>query len=190
MRPGTYRIVNLVSGTAITETRDGAVGWQLVDGKHQQWFAQRSGEGYRFQNVASGGYLAVASTNDHNNQLYCGGYPTTWMLFSNPEHRGKGVYAIIMGDTDRILDLNSWGGKADGTKITAFAQPEFTCSECRTWCFERISDETGEGPTETQLALVRAEKTIQNQAAEIEFLRKLLLDSREIRLPSYLNNTT
>ncbi|KAL5638174.1 hypothetical protein ACGC1H_005020 [Rhizoctonia solani] len=189
MKPGTYRIVNLVSGTVITETANGAVGWQLTCGKHQQWFVQRSGDGYRFQNATSGVYLAVASTDDNNNQLYCGAYPTTWMLITNPEYTGKDVYGIMMGDTDRVLDLNSWGGKADGTKITAFSKSEFKGGpKCRMWRFERINDETGEGPTEAQLALTRAEKIIQTQAAEIEFLRKLLLDSRQEYSPKRPNN--
>ncbi|KAG8726438.1 hypothetical protein FRC11_000135 [Ceratobasidium sp. 423] len=105
MKPGTYRIVNLASGTAITQTGLGEVASRTVDhdSKDQQWFSQRSGDVYRFRNVASGGYLAIASTDDC--ELYCGGYPTTWMLVANHEHRSHNTYGIIMGDTDRILDF-------------------------------------------------------------------------------------
>ncbi|CAE6470107.1 unnamed protein product [Rhizoctonia solani] len=181
MKPGTYRIVNLVSGTVITETENGAVGWQLTGGKHQQWFAQRSGEGYQFQNVTSGGYLTIASTNDNNNKLYCGAYPTTWMLVTNPEYTGKDVYGIVMGDTDRVLDLND----NDFFQTRIQRRPEMQNVEIRTY---KPSDETGEDPTEAQLALARAEKTIQTQAAEIEFLRKLLLGSRQEYSPKHPNN--
>ncbi|CAE6470121.1 unnamed protein product [Rhizoctonia solani] len=172
MKPGTYRIVNLNSGTAITANHRGTVGWHKQDSKDQQWFAQASGKGYRFRNIASGGYLAVTSTTDSDNRLYCGEYPTTWALVTNPDHSGHEVYGIMIGDTDRMLDL-----------IHAYSRARHNGStKHRTWRFERISDETGEelpSLTQTKEALSRAEKTIQTQASEIEFLRKLLLDGRK-----------
>ncbi|KAH7329794.1 hypothetical protein B0J17DRAFT_632542 [Rhizoctonia solani] len=93
MRPGTYKIVNLKSGTAITGNHLGTVGWRINDSKHQQWFILHSGEGYQFKNVATGGYLAVAIIGDSGNRLYCSGYPTTWSLVPNTEYRGYGIYS-------------------------------------------------------------------------------------------------
>ncbi|KAL5638173.1 hypothetical protein ACGC1H_005019 [Rhizoctonia solani] len=182
MKPGTYRIVNLNSGTAITANHRGTVGWRKQDSKDQQWFAQASGKGYRFKNVAFSGYLAVTSTTDSDNRLHCGEYPTTWALVINPDHSGHEVYGIMMGDTDRMLDLVNWGSSTDGTEIRAYSRARHNGStKHRTWKFERISDETGEelsSLAQTKEALSRAEKTVQTQAAEIEFLRKLLLDGR------------
>ncbi|CAE6470141.1 unnamed protein product [Rhizoctonia solani] len=120
MKPGTYRIVNLASGTAITEIGPGEVASRPVDydSKTQQWFAQHSGDGYQFKSLKSGGYLAIASINDHNGELYSSGYPTSWMLFPNPEHRGHNTYGILMGDTDLILDLADGPKRADKTKAS------------------------------------------------------------------------
>ncbi|CAE6417735.1 unnamed protein product [Rhizoctonia solani] len=178
MKPGTYRIVNIVSDTAITKTESGIVGWRREAGNRQLWFAQPSGKGYQFKNVASGGYLAISSTTDNKNKLYCGGYPTTWMLVSNPEYTGNDTYGIIMGDTDRILDLSNWGDRADGTVIFAVSHTQFTGGpKCRVWIFERISDETDEDSpslSQTREALICAEKINKTQESEISFLRHLL----------------
>ncbi|CAE6346903.1 unnamed protein product [Rhizoctonia solani] len=184
MKPGTYRIVNLKSNTAIIENHLGTVGWRKLEGsKNQQWFVQISGEGYRFKNVESGGYLAVSITGDWGNRVYCGGYPTTWTLAPNPEYKGLGIYGIMVGDTDLILDLLDWGNKSDGTSIHASSRVLHTGStQHMAWKFEHLSDETGEeSPTGAQIkeALSRSEKTIEAQAAEIQFLRTLILDIRQ-----------
>ncbi|KAJ1305855.1 hypothetical protein OPQ81_010579 [Rhizoctonia solani] len=118
MKPGTYRIVNLKRGTAITENHIGTVGWRVEESKGQLWFAQRSGEGYRFKNLETGGYLVAVVKTDLENRAYCGGYPTTWALVPNLEHRGYGIYGIVMGNMDYILDLSGWGNTADGTKAS------------------------------------------------------------------------
>ncbi|CAE6510389.1 unnamed protein product [Rhizoctonia solani] len=185
MKPGTYKIVNLASGTAMTDTGSGVVGQRKGDTQRQQWFAQQSGEGYQFKNVGSGGYLALMSTDDHRNELYCGVYPTTWKLTHNPHHTGQDTHGMMMGDTDRILDLGNWGSSADGTRIHGFSHSRHNASTIhRVWKFERINDQTGEVSPELAKAkeeLSRAQNTIQTQATEIEFLRKLLLDSRQKR---------
>ncbi|KAG8755879.1 hypothetical protein FRC11_005718 [Ceratobasidium sp. 423] len=108
---------------------------------------------------------------------------------------------IMMGDTDRILDLIDWSNAADGTCIHGTPRRRHIAGGGSTqhmaWKFEHISDETGEEtPSSAQIqdALSRAEKTIQTQAAEIEFLRRLILDSRQeaasAQTPQQPPNTT
>ncbi|CAE6435639.1 unnamed protein product [Rhizoctonia solani] len=147
------------------------------------WFVQLSGEGYRLKNVESGGYLAMPFHGDSDNRAYCGGYPTTWILVPNHEHRGYGVYGIMAGDTDRILDLTDWGNAANGTLIYSTCRTRHTgATKHMAWKFEHLSDETGEetpAQTQTQEALSRSEEIIEAQAAEIQFLRRLVLDLRQ-----------
>ncbi|CAE6450829.1 unnamed protein product [Rhizoctonia solani] len=194
MEPGTYRIVNLAHGTVITENNMGVVGYHTA-GHKGLWFAQRSGEGYRFKNVVSGGYLAVASTVDHNCELYSSRYPTTWALTFNPEHRGHDLYGILMGDTDRILDLSSG---ADGTKARTchIAFGEFAKSQISRFMrslnpFMKDQPNTGCGnsyPIDEEVPDLaraqRAEETIKSQVAEIGYLRQLILDDRQEKAES------
>ncbi|KAL5638158.1 hypothetical protein ACGC1H_005011 [Rhizoctonia solani] len=196
MQPGTYIIVNLTNKTAITNNDLGVVGWRKVDSRNQQWFIQNSGEGYRFKNVASGGYLAVASTVDQNCDLYCSGYPTTWALVSNPEHKGHGLYGVMMGDTDRILDLSDG---ADGTKIYAFSHSLHKGSTGhRVWIFERVNDEAGDdrlfatdrrlGEAESLSNLSELNQKVTRLTSQVERLELLLAELRDSqRLP---NNMT
>ncbi|KAF8706698.1 hypothetical protein RHS03_04806, partial [Rhizoctonia solani] len=161
------------------------VGWQKVEGSknQQQWLVQPSGEGYQFKNVASGGYLAVAITAEYGNRVHCSGYPTTWALVPNHEHRGYNIYGIMVGDTDRILDLIKWGDKSDGTPIEATHRYRHTGSTHHmAWKFECLSEDTSEESfthSEAKEKLSRSEKIIETQAAEIQFLRQLVLDIRQ-----------
>ncbi|CAE6508329.1 unnamed protein product [Rhizoctonia solani] len=187
MKSGVYRILNLKSSTAMTENHLGAVvGWRRQDTKDQQWFVQESGKGYQFRNVASGGYIAIACIADSDNKIYCSDYPTTWALVPNPEHRGHSHFSIMMGDTDRILDLSDWGNTANGTQISASSRIRHGNSPTQhmTWKFERIGDEAREelsAPAQGTGRTVdyHAEEMIKSQAAEIAFLRQLVLDSRQ-----------
>ncbi|QRV97895.1 DNA double-strand break repair Rad50 ATPase [Ceratobasidium sp. AG-Ba] len=63
---GTYRIISVASGTCIKAHNDWeAVCWKREDeNKEQQWYVQRSGEGYRIQNCLHGTYLSVCETKD------------------------------------------------------------------------------------------------------------------------------
>ncbi|EUC56440.1 hypothetical protein RSOL_179440 [Rhizoctonia solani AG-3 Rhs1AP] len=183
MRPGTYKILNLKSGTAMTENDLGTVGWRNENTKDQQWFVQVSGEGYRIKNVASGGYLSAIYGEDSDDRAYCGGYPTTWTLVPNPEHRGYNIYGITIGDTDRGLDLQYWGSTIDGTKIHANSRTRHTGSTHH-WCwrFEYINDDQGEEPTNStqiQQDLSRLETIIQAQLAEIKLLKESLLTGQQ-----------
>ncbi|CAE6521184.1 unnamed protein product, partial [Rhizoctonia solani] len=184
MKPGTYRIVNLKSGTAIAVNHLGTVGWHIEDSKSQK-FVQHSGEGYRFKNSETGGYLAAVFDDDLNNRVYCSGYPTTWVLVPNPAHRGHGIYGIIIGETDRVVDLTGWGNATDGTKLYVVSRTEHTGStQHMAWKFEylKFSDEMGEESpslSRAQEALAREQQTVRVQAHEIKLLREFLLASRE-----------
>ncbi|CAE6468228.1 unnamed protein product [Rhizoctonia solani] len=104
------------------------------------------------------------------------------MLVPHPDYTGHNTYLIMMGDTDRALDLNDWGNANDGTKITAFCNAQLKGPKCRVWKFERINDDSGEEtprPTQIQEALLRAEQVNKAQEAEIVFLRQLVLDGRQ-----------
>ncbi|KAG8755878.1 hypothetical protein FRC11_005717 [Ceratobasidium sp. 423] len=92
----------------------------------------------------------------------------------------------MMANTDRILDLDYWGSADDGTPIHGAGRTGHTLARHPTqhmaWRFEHINNETGdEKPDSTQIQeeLSRAQKMIQTQATEIEFLRKLDLEGRQ-----------
>ncbi|CEL61573.1 hypothetical protein RSOLAG1IB_10136 [Rhizoctonia solani AG-1 IB] len=89
----------------------------------------------------------------------------------------------MAGDTDRILDLTDWGNAANGTLISSTCRTRHTgATKHMVWKFEHLSDETGEetpAQTQTQEALSRSEEIIEAQAAEIQFLRRLVLDLRQ-----------
>ncbi|KDN36993.1 hypothetical protein RSAG8_10446, partial [Rhizoctonia solani AG-8 WAC10335] len=195
MKPGTYRIINLKGGTAITVNHLGTVGWRVEDSKNQQWFVQSSGEGYRFKNVAAGGYLAVVAHEDSGGTVYCGGYPTTWALVPNLEHRGYSIYGIVVGDTDHTLDLTDWGNAADGTKIYSGSRTKHTGStQHMAWKFQHINDDPGEeSPSiaQTREALTLMQRTANAQAIEIKLLREFLLTSRQevVRLTSQMEKS-
>ncbi|CAE7140699.1 unnamed protein product, partial [Rhizoctonia solani] len=91
--------------------------------------------------------------------------------------------SIMMGDTDRILDLADWGSTADGTGICGHSRSAHGISSTKhlTWILEHISDETGEElPVPTQIPVVdpRDGEKIKSQASEITFLRQLVQDCR------------
>jgi hypothetical protein len=109
LRPGTYRIVSGLTGTAIQVSdhdHTKVVAWERHDGESQQvcsldvqvhyypvadggnnmqkWFLQRSGDGYKFKNRRHGTYLAVCSTDIHS-LAYAARYPTTWVLLKTDD---------------------------------------------------------------------------------------------------------
>ncbi|KAG9090517.1 hypothetical protein FS749_000494 [Ceratobasidium sp. UAMH 11750] len=138
--PGTYRIVSEGSGTAMTAPDWN--GWDVVcwhkhDGKNQQWFVQRSGLGYSIKNCATGHYLAV-SRMEEVTPVYCGRYPTTWVL--NQEHGG--IHTMKCGDNDNIIDLDDWGKGHDGNHMHLYRGGNWMVH--RRWWFERLSDDSGE----------------------------------------------
>ncbi|KAL5638169.1 hypothetical protein ACGC1H_005017 [Rhizoctonia solani] len=95
MKSGTYRIVNLSNEKAIADDDNKIVFSRKEDSKDQQWFVQRAGDGYRFKNVASGGYLAVVVNGKYDSEsqiAYSGRYPMTWMLVSDPNNTGRTIY--------------------------------------------------------------------------------------------------
>ncbi|CEL63195.1 hypothetical protein RSOLAG1IB_05237 [Rhizoctonia solani AG-1 IB] len=103
LKPGTYRIFNPAAGTAIQMSYHdptGVIAWEKHDGKNQQWFLQRSGGGYQFQNRRYGAYLAVGNTDNYT-LVYASRYPTTWLLLKYDGH-----YIIQVADKNRVLDLH------------------------------------------------------------------------------------
>ncbi|KAL5638171.1 hypothetical protein ACGC1H_005018 [Rhizoctonia solani] len=135
MKPGTYRIVNLSNGGAITEKDNDIVVSSKADSEDQQvfimsllnradisnplyfslqWFVQYAGDGFQIKNVASGGYLAAIAEIGYEGRLqtpYCGRYLTTWMLVADPANRGRTMYGIILADAGVALNSFSKDSK-------------------------------------------------------------------------------
>ncbi|CAE6470130.1 unnamed protein product [Rhizoctonia solani] len=178
MKAGTYRIVNLSNGEAITEKDSDIVVSSKADSEYQQWFVQHAGDGYQIKNVASGGYLAAIAEIGYEGRLqapYSGRYPTTWMLVADPANRGRTMYGIILADAG--VALNSY---LNDHEISIF--PESTSSSpSATWTFEHIrTDEEVTGITQVQATVdLRTEEMIKSQEAEIAFLRQLITDGRQ-----------
>ncbi|KAL5638172.1 hypothetical protein ACGC1H_005018 [Rhizoctonia solani] len=203
MKPGTYRIVNLSNGGAITEKDNDIVVSSKADSEDQQvfimsllnradisnplyfslqWFVQYAGDGFQIKNVASGGYLAAIAEIGYEGRLqtpYCGRYLTTWMLVADPANRGRTMYGIILADAG--VALNSF---SKDSKVSIFPESTTSTLAMATWIFEHISDTTGEeviGITQAQAPAVdsRAEELIKSQEVEIAFLRRLVTDGRQ-----------
>ncbi|CAE6539513.1 unnamed protein product [Rhizoctonia solani] len=187
MKPGTYRIVNLSNEKAIADDDDKIVFSRKEDCKDQQWFVQPAGDGYRFKNVASGGYLAVVVNGKYDSEsqiAYSGRYPTTWMLVSDPKSTGRTIYGVKMADTHYLLNVSSDRSSDGDTQLCTvsygYSYPSSE-SRSRAWKFEQLSDVTDSelpGVTRTPIVDPRAEERIKSQAAEIAFLRELVLDNR------------
>ncbi|KAH7343627.1 ricin B lectin domain-containing protein [Rhizoctonia solani] len=104
LEPGTYRIFNALAGTAIQISDHDptkVVAWEQHSGENQQWFLQRSGDGYQLQNRRHGAYLAVCNTDNHA-LVYASRYPTTWVFL-----KSSGNYIVQFADRNRVLDLHN-----------------------------------------------------------------------------------
>ncbi|KAG8692942.1 hypothetical protein FRC08_009438 [Ceratobasidium sp. 394] len=139
VQPGTYRIVSVASSTCIISHGNwNAVCWRKLDNKNQQWYVQRSGEGYRIKNCSTGLYLVISDAGVHA-KVCCGRYPTTWEL--NQGMKDHDMYTIKYPDCDRVVDLHEGAGH-DGNEL--HMHPQGGWLACKRWRFERLSDDTGE----------------------------------------------
>ncbi|KAF8608033.1 hypothetical protein BDV93DRAFT_519106 [Ceratobasidium sp. AG-I] len=147
IEPGTYRIINVASETAITVPNYdhwAVVGWESTEEPNQHWFVQRSGEGFRFKNCFYGQYITLAST-DWFSKVYLGRYPASWQILPSE----AGSYVIQYGDADRVLDLHdAYGPGRDGNEIHIWPRHELQTQ--KRWKFERISDDTGDEDAQPQ----------------------------------------
>lgn len=118
---GTYRIINVRHNAAITvldhnpwaiigrpihkefnqQVHDAhpnrLTHWLLI--VRVQWFVQRSGEGYRFQNCLYGHYITIASTKP-SARVYLGQYPPTWKILQD----GEGSYVYVLPNGSNSLN--------------------------------------------------------------------------------------
>ncbi|KAG8740049.1 hypothetical protein FRC10_004807 [Ceratobasidium sp. 414] len=155
LAPGTYRLVNVKSGTALTVS-DGGEGhifcWQRHGGKVQQVRtfpapngadakppACRSGDRYRFKNSGTGQYLTVSNT-ENATEVYGGKHPASWDLDRKEEDRDS--YMIRFRDYNRVLDLDGWGAGYNGNRV--HMSPQLEWMPHRSWRFERLGNEPGE----------------------------------------------
>lgn len=113
--------------------------WERNNNKNQQWFAQRSGEGYRFKNCQFGHYLAISETRVCA-PVYAGWYPTSWQLIQNKED--SNMYILRSGDVNLVIDLDDYGAKHNGNHLHTYAQEHWVPQ--KRWRLERLSDDTGE----------------------------------------------
>ncbi|KAG8692396.1 hypothetical protein FRC09_011219 [Ceratobasidium sp. 395] len=142
LAPGTYRIINVKSGTALTVS-DGGEGsifcWQRHGGRVQQWLVQRSGDRYRFKNSGTSQYLTVPNP-ENATDVYGGKHPASWDLDRCEQDRDS--YMIRFRDYDRVLDLDGWGAGYNGNHV--HMSPHLEWMPHRSWKFERLSDVPGE----------------------------------------------
>ncbi|KAG9127904.1 hypothetical protein FRC07_007750 [Ceratobasidium sp. 392] len=129
--PGTYRIVNVKSGTALTVS-DGDT--KVLSGLHK-WLVQRSGDRYRFKNHGTGQYLTVPNP-ENAADVYGGKHPASWDLDHQEQNRDSYI------DYARVLDLDGWGAGYNGNHV--HMTPQLEWMPHRSWRFERLGDEPGE----------------------------------------------
>ncbi|CUA78355.1 DNA double-strand break repair Rad50 ATPase [Pyrococcus abyssi GE5] [Rhizoctonia solani] len=138
LEPGTYRIFNALAGTAIQVSDHDptkVVAWEQHDGENQQWFLQRSGEGYQLQNRRHRAYLSVCNTDNHA-LVYASRYPTTWVFL-----KSSGNYIVQFADRNRVLDLHNGLG-TNGNEIHIWNVDGNNMAH-RTWRLERLGDDFG-----------------------------------------------
>ncbi|KAG8774872.1 hypothetical protein FRC12_001780 [Ceratobasidium sp. 428] len=173
VEPGTYRIVNVASGTCIMAYKDwDAVCWRRHEAMDQHWYVQRSGAGYRIKNRMNGLYLVVSETTDTNPpaKVFCGRYPTTWEL--NQGIKDYEMYIIKQAGCDRVVDLDGFGDARDGNEVT----PIYSFGR---WRFEHLSDETGEENEDILKQLQTKSKEVEEKDNELAWLRKQLTSQAE-----------
>ncbi|CAE6492350.1 unnamed protein product [Rhizoctonia solani] len=169
LQPGTYRISNAVTGTAVQVSDDDStkiVTWQQHDRENQQWFLQRSGHGYRLRNRRHNAYLAVSNTDNHA-LVYASRYPTTWLFL-----KFNGNYIVQLADMNRVLDLH-WGSGHNGNEIHIWNLDGGNMPH-RIWRVERIGDDFGEETTDS-----RQEQSVGNSTAKNEPTNKGLPETQE-----------
>ncbi|CAE6513792.1 unnamed protein product [Rhizoctonia solani] len=138
LKPGTYRILNTLTGTAIQVSDHDptkVVAWEQHDGENQQWLLQRSGEGYQLQNRRDRAYLAVCNTDNHA-LVYASRYPTTWVFL-----KSSGNYIIQFADRNRVLDLHNGLGH-NGNEIHIWNVDGNNMAH-RTWRLECLGGDPG-----------------------------------------------
>ncbi|KAF8608036.1 hypothetical protein BDV93DRAFT_541431 [Ceratobasidium sp. AG-I] len=161
VEPGTYRIVNALSGAAITVPNQdtwGIIGSPIHDEPSQQWFVQRSGDGYCFKSCSNGRYITIDSTQ-WTARAYLGHYPPTWQIL--PDKQGS--YAIQYGDSDRVLDMHAELEPHIGGEIHVWPRQDLPLQ--RRWKFERLSNDTGNQDEQMrhEIAIREEQITAKNQ---------------------------
>ncbi|KAF8607889.1 hypothetical protein BDV93DRAFT_282557 [Ceratobasidium sp. AG-I] len=82
LQPGRYRIISELTGTVMQVSEhdyNKVVTWESYEEENQQWFVQKSGDGYKFKNCRHGNYLA-APNSDQGTRIYASRFPIAWML--------------------------------------------------------------------------------------------------------------
>lgn len=112
--PGTYRIINVASNTAVTvpEIANGmwcigtGIGVEISRYAYRielrpdltwlfgKWYLQRSGIGRRFKICQYGHYLTVSDTSQ-SSLLRIGDYPTSWSVFKNENDHNMYMWVTL-----------------------------------------------------------------------------------------------
>ncbi|KAF8760128.1 hypothetical protein RHS01_01725 [Rhizoctonia solani] len=170
LQPGTYRISNAVTGTAVQVSDDDStkiVTWQQHDRENQQWFLQRSGHGYRLRNRRHNAYLAVSNTDNHA-LVYASRLKPILGVTTSFD---SGI-SVQLADMNRVLDLH-WGSGHNGNEIHIWNLDGGNMPH-RIWRVERIGDDFGEETTDS-----RQEQSVGNSTAKNEPTNKGLLYQRD-----------
>ncbi|CAE6513766.1 unnamed protein product [Rhizoctonia solani] len=177
LEPGFYRISNAREGTAIQVSEHDptqVITWKRDDGENQQWYLQRSGQGYQLQNRYYDAYLAVFNT-DNRGQIYASRYPTTWVFL-----KYNGNYIIQLADKNRALDLHCGSGH-NGNVLHLYNQ-DGSHMPHRIWKLERLGNdagnkeppEAGEETANINKELLQMQDELSSAKNELSELRSLL----------------
>ncbi|CAE6538031.1 unnamed protein product [Rhizoctonia solani] len=168
LEPGTYRIFNAQAGTAIQVSEHDptrVVTWEKHKGENQQWFLQRSGQGYRLQNRHYDAYLAVSNTNDHS-RVYASRYPTTWVFL-----KFNGDYIVQLADSYQVLDLHCCSGH-NGNELHIWGEG---VEPQKIWRVERLGSDSGNKELAAiQGQVANKDKELSSAKEELSGLRELL----------------
>ncbi|CAE6466801.1 unnamed protein product [Rhizoctonia solani] len=111
---------------------------------NQQWYIQRSGQGYKFKNVKHSVYLSPHSAQPKHGTTIWGSPshgPVDWTLMRT--HEG---FLIQYGEEESAIDLH-YGLDKTGNPMSLWAvRPQ---DSAKRWKFERISDDVGGEIAET-----------------------------------------
>ncbi|KAG9019722.1 hypothetical protein FRB90_010992 [Tulasnella sp. 427] len=122
--PGTYRVHNVFTGTALDlaggKSDDGTpvIAWSVGNGPNQAWTFESGSKGYRVKNNASGTYLGCGSLNE--GELLAGhSQPVEWTVTQDDE----GYQLHPAENPQLVIDLAE-GKKDDGAKICIWSNKQ------------------------------------------------------------------
>ncbi|KAJ3994702.1 hypothetical protein F5050DRAFT_429316 [Lentinula boryana] len=149
LKPGTYRLINLQSHTALDLSEgDGRtlIGWTQHNKPNQQFIFTPLGHGggYLIQNAWNSNYVTVEDGIRTGISVVGSGFPATWAVeeINYEKHNITGLtgncFRIRWPNSRYVVDMEGYGCDKDGTRIQ-LAYEQYPIHPCQVWRFEEVA---------------------------------------------------